>query len=189
MPGDVLFRYGERKWLQGLLDFRRLRMKSAEEYALMEKDPARQDDERVKHSYSPGEYVTITMPDGRQVRPTSDLKYSASGTDYFLYCVSMDWDPHLFDDFLGTDCCIVIKSPDEFARRLERAAANLLPGWHFHHCPIEYFDTHERRSKERIDNAIVEGFPFCLPKGISLPLCGFRQGRSRIRRPGTWSLA
>jgi hypothetical protein len=53
MPGDVLFRYGERKWLQGLLDFRRLRMKSAEEYALMEKDPARQDDERVKHSYSP----------------------------------------------------------------------------------------------------------------------------------------
>jgi transposase len=76
--------------------------------------------------YSPGEYVAITLPDGRQVRPTSDLKYSTSGTDYFLYCVSMDWDPHLFDDFSGTDCCVVIKNPDEFARRLERAAVNHL---------------------------------------------------------------
>jgi hypothetical protein len=171
--GDVLFRYGERKWLQGLLDFGRLRMKSAEEYALMEKDPARQDDERVKHSYSPGEYVTITMPDGRQVRPTSDLKYGASGTDYFLYCVSMDWDPHLFDDFLGTDCCVVIKSPDEFARRLERAAANLLPGWYFHHCPIEYFDTHERRSKERIDNAMSKDFRFAYQREYRFLFAGF----------------
>jgi hypothetical protein len=77
----------------------------------------------------------------------------------------MDWHPHLFDDFLGIDCCIVIKSPDEFARRLERAAASLLPRWHFHHCPIGYFDTHQRRSKELIDNAMSKDFRFFLPKG------------------------
>jgi hypothetical protein len=181
--GDVLFRYGERKWLQSLLDFGRLRMKSAEEYALMEKDAARQDDERVKHACSPREYITITLPDGRQVRPTSDLKYSTSGTDYFLYCVSMDWDPQLFDDFSGTDCCVVIKNPDEFIRRLERAAANLLPGWFFHHCPIEYFDTHERRSKERIEQRHVEGLPFRLSAGVSLHICRFRKSRRGIHRP------
>jgi hypothetical protein len=43
--GDVLFRYGERKWLKELVEFGRLRIKAAREYALMEKDPARQDDE------------------------------------------------------------------------------------------------------------------------------------------------
>ncbi|MBS4005007.1 MAG: hypothetical protein AB7F72_03720 [Afipia sp.] len=171
--GDVLFRYGERKWLQNLMDFGRLRMKSAQEYALMEKDPARQDDERVKHSYSPGEYISLTMPDGLQVRPIGDLKYSTSGTDYFLYCVSMDWDSVLFDQFSGTDCCVVIKEPDEFARRLEHAAKNLLPGWYFHHCPIEYFDTYERRSKERIDNAMSKDFRFAYQKEYRFLFAGF----------------
>ncbi|MDA9484028.1 hypothetical protein XI07_18815 [Bradyrhizobium sp. CCBAU 11445] len=171
--GDVLFRYGERKWLQGLVDLGRLRMKSAKEYALMEKDPARQDDEQIKHSYSPGQYVTITMTDGREAHPTSDLKYSTSGTDYFLYCVSMDWDPHLFDDFSGTDCCVVIKHPDEFARRLERAAANLLPGWYFHYCPVEYFDTHERRRNERVDNAMSKDFRFAHQREYRFIFAGF----------------
>lgn len=174
--GDVLFRYGERKWLQGLMDFGRLRMRSAEQYALMERDPARQDDERVKHSYSPGQYVTLTMPDGQVVRPTSDLKYSTSGTDYFLYCVAMDWDPYLFDEFSGIDCCVVIKDLDEFARRMERAAASRLPGWYFHHCPIDYFDTHERQPRERVDNAMSKEFRFAYQREYRFLFAGF--GRS-----------
>lgn len=173
--GDVLFRYGERKWLQGLVDHGRLRMRSAAEYALLEKDTARQDDENVKHSYSPGQYVTLTMPDGRQVRPTSDLKYSTSGTDYFLYCVSMDWDPLLFDEFSPADCCVVIKNPDEFGRRLERATADRLQGWYFHHCPIEYFDTHERRLRERIDNAMSKDFRFAYQKEYRFLFAGLGQ--------------
>jgi hypothetical protein len=173
--GDVLFRYGERKWLQLLMDSGRLRMKSAREYALMEKDPARQDDERVKYSHSPGQYVTITMPDGQQVSPIGDLKYESSGTDYFLYCVSMDWDPHLFEEFSGTDCCVVIKRPDEFARRLENAAKTLLPGWYFHHCPVDYFDTYERRPKERIDNAMSKDFRFAYQKEYRFLFAGFGQ--------------
>lgn len=174
--GDVLFRYGERKWLQVLLDFGRLRMRSAEQYALMETDPARQDDERVKHSYSPGQYVTLTMTDGQVVRPVNDLKCSTSGTDYFLYCVAMDWDPYLFDEFSGTDCCVVIKDPDEFGRRMERAAASQLPGWYFHHCPIDYFDTHERRPRERIDNAMSKEFRFAYQREYRFLFAGF--GRS-----------
>jgi len=171
--GDVLFRYGERKWLQQLIDFGRLRMRSAREYASMEKDPARQDDERVKRSYSPGQYVTITMPNGQQVRPIGDLKYETSGTDYFLYCVSLDWDPGLFDEFPNTDSCVIIKQPDEFARRLENAGRRLLPGWRFHHCPIEYFDTHVRRTNERIDNAMSKDFRFAYQKEYRFLFAGF----------------
>lgn len=171
--GDFLFRYGDKKWLRQLVDFGRLRMRSAQEYALMEKDPARQDDERVKRSHSPGEYVTITLPDGQRVRPIGDLTYETSGTDYFLYCVSLDWDAGLFDEFPNTDCCVVIKQPDEFARRLEKAGKALLPDWYFHNCPIEYFDTHERRPKERIDNAMSKDFRFAYQKEYRFLFAGF----------------
>jgi hypothetical protein len=69
---------------------------------------------------------------GTSYRSIVSSAHSVSGTDCFLYCVSMDWDPHLFDDFSGADCCVVIKNPDEFARRLEDAGKKNLPGWYFH---------------------------------------------------------
>lgn len=158
--GDVLFRFGERKWLQGLVDFGCLRMKPADEYLGMVKDAARQDDEQTKQFCSPGDYVTVTLPDGRKVRPISDVKHKMSGTDYFLYCVAMDWDLRLFEEFSGSDCCVVIYNTNEFARRLAHAATTQLPGWCFHHCPIEYFDPHERKQNEYIDNAMSKDFRF-----------------------------
>jgi hypothetical protein len=177
---DVLFRYGSREWLQEMLDFGRLRVTAARDYALMEKDLARQDDELVKHSHSPGEYVTITLPDGRQSRPVGDVKYSVSGADYFVYCVSNDWDPDLFQDF-NADCCVVIKQPEEFARRLEQAAKGQLQGWYFHHNPVRYFDTHEREPKELIDNAMSKEFRFAYQReyrflfsGMGLSATGFK---------------
>lgn len=172
--GDVLFRYGERRWLQDLVDYGKLRMKSAREYALMEKDPARQDDELLKHSYASGDYVTITFPDGRQSRPIGNVKYSASGTDYFLYCVSTDWDPDLFQDFNPADCCVVIKNPNEFARRLEQAGRrSQFSDWYFHYCPVSYYDPYERRPKERIDNAMWKDFRFAYQKEYRFLWAGF----------------
>ena len=157
--GDVLFRYGERKWLTELVQFGRLRIRAARDYALMESDPARKDDELVKHSYSPGEYVVLTFPDGRTSRPIGDLRYSVTGTDYYVYCVSNDWDPDLFPDF-NADACVVIHDPEEFARRLKDAAAPKLGDWYFHYNPVEYFDTYERRRYEHIDNAMSKDFRF-----------------------------
>ncbi|MGE3872934.1 MAG: hypothetical protein AB7F74_08265 [Parvibaculaceae bacterium] len=170
--GDVLFRYGEHKWLQGLIDFGRLRMRSAGDYALMEKDPARQDDEQTKHSYSPGRHVTITFPDGKKLHPIGDVKQSVSGTDYFLYCVSMDWDTMLFEQFSDSDCCVIIKRPEEFARRLERAAASKLPGWYFYNGPIEYFDPYEQVTRQRIDNAMSKDFRFAYQREHRFLLAG-----------------
>jgi hypothetical protein len=175
---DVLFRYGERRWLKGMVDFGRLRIKAARDYARMENDPARHDDELVKHSYSPGEYVTLTFPDGRTSKPIGDLRRSVSGTDYFVYCVANDWDPDLFADF-NADACVVIRDPPEFARRLE-AAATALRNWYFHYNPVEYFDTHERRQNEYIDNAMSKDFRFAYQRetrflwaGMGRPAAGF----------------
>jgi hypothetical protein len=170
--GDVLFRYGPRRWMQELLDFGRLRMLAARDYAQMETDPARQDDELTKHAFSPGAYVTLTLPDGSVSRPIGDVRYSHSGTDYFVYCVSNDWDTDLFNDF-GADACVIIKNPDAFAQRLENVGKRLLPDWYFHHCPIEYFDTYERRSKERIDNAMSKDFRFAYQREYRFLFAGF----------------
>jgi len=169
--GDVLFRYGERYWLKQMVEFGKVRIKAARVFAEMEKDPARRDDERVKSSYSPGEYVTITLPNGRKSRIIGDLKASAGGTDYFMYCVANDWGPELFVDF-KVDACVVIQNPDEFARRL-KAAAPRLQDWYFYHGPVEYFDTHERRHHERIDNAMSKEFRFAYQRETRFIWAGF----------------
>lgn len=171
--GDVLFRYGERKWLRDLIEFGRLRIKAAREYALMEKDPARQDDELLKHSYSPGEYITITLPDGRQSKILGDLRKTVGGPDYFVYCVSNDWDPDLFADFQA-DACVVIRNPEEFGRRIQRAASQL-QDWDFYFGPVEYFDTSERRQREYITNYLSKDFRFAYQRETRFIWAG--QGR------------
>lgn len=173
--GDVLFRYGERKWLDELVQFGRLRIKATRDYALMENDPARKDDEQVKHSYSAGEYVTITLPGGRTSRPISDLFHSATGTDYYVYCVANDWDPDLFSDFKA-DTCVVIHNSEEFARRLSLAASSKLGNWYFHYNPVEYFDTYERQAGERIDHAMSKDFRFAYQREFRFLWAGM--GRS-----------
>src|SRR5262249_12464091 len=155
-----------------------LRVSAASVYAALENDPARRDNELVKDSYSPGEYVTVTFPDGRKVKPIGDLKTSVTGTDYFVYCVANDWDPDLFADFQA-EACVVIRHPDEFAHRL-KAAATTLHDWYFHYNPVEYFDTHERLQHERIDNAMSKDFRFAYQRetrflwaGLGRPAVGY----------------
>jgi hypothetical protein len=172
--GDVLFRYGERKWLEELVKFGRLRIKAARDYALTEGDAARRDDEQIKHSYSPGEYVTLTLPDGRTSRPIGDLLHSATGTDYYVYCVANDWDPDLFSDFRA-DACVVIHNAKDFARRLSSAASSRLGNWYFHYNPVEYFDTYERQAHERIDNAMSKDFRFAYQRETRFLWAGMGQ--------------
>jgi hypothetical protein len=156
---DVLFRYGERYWLKRMIEFGDIRIRAARQFAEMEKDPARHDDELNKHRFSPGEYVSITLPNGQTTRPIGDMKTSVTGTDYFAYCVSNDWDPQLFANF-KVDACVIIHDVDEFARRLNRAAASKLEGWYFHYNPIQYYDPYERLHNERIDHTMSKEFRF-----------------------------
>jgi hypothetical protein len=73
--------------------------------------------------------------------------------------MSCDWDLSLFDDF-GADSCVIIKDPETFAARLKTAFASILPGWYFHHNPVEYFDPYERKRNEYFDAAMCKDFRF-----------------------------
>ncbi|MCR4465341.1 hypothetical protein [Burkholderia sp. SCN-KJ] len=140
--GDILYRFASEKRITELAQHGALRMWRADFYATLEKDIARQDEEMTKVSFLNGNHATVTTLDGKPISIVGDIKSSHSGPPYYLLCMSCDWDRRLLTEF-NVDRCAVISDVDEFARRLERAASELMPGCMFHHNPVEYFDPYE----------------------------------------------
>lgn len=156
---DVLFRYARDQYNRDLVERGRLRVAPAHYYRKLEGDEARQDEEMEKHEFLPGEYTSVITEDGKPIKVIGDIRRSVSRKSYYFLCTSCDWDQALFDDF-GADSCVVIRDPQRFADRLEAAAQSHLPGWRFHHCPVEYFDPHERLPNQRIDAGMSKDFRF-----------------------------
>lgn len=126
-----LYRYSERKWLERSLELGEFRLRPASDYKQQETDAARHDDELVRISTSPASAVTITIEGtGQTIKPIGDVvNRSEVGTNYLTICFSKRWDEHLFDDFPGTDACLVIHGVDDFCQRFHSAAELALPQW------------------------------------------------------------
>lgn len=139
---DVIFRYGNLKYMKQIVEEGRIRISPASKY----KDGAifnpRTDDELNKHLWDMGGNIKITTQNGKEIPIIGDLKRSVStSSNYYTLCLSCDFEPIIFEEF-NYDSCVVVKNPEEFTRRLEQETKNQLPGWYFHHNPIEYFDPH-----------------------------------------------
>jgi hypothetical protein len=156
---NLIFRYGKREHLEQLLKFGRLRFSPAETYREAENNDARRDDERQKHSYKAGRYITMIHESGRQLRALGDLRRTVGGPPYHLVCFSCVWSEHLFDEFQA-DACIAVTNPEEFARRLEMAGRSTFSNWYFHHNPVHYFDPYEQIKNEPFDSAMSKDFRF-----------------------------
>lgn len=157
---DLLFRYDQRIYTEGLVRNGSLRIRPASDFKNMESDRARQDDECSKKAFRPGAHTRITMENGQNVPILGDLEHTKSVPNYYIFCMASDWDQDLFTDFEGADTCIVIKDVEEFARRIEIAAAIQLPGWYFYHNAIQYFDPYEQVKNEYFDAAMSKDFRF-----------------------------
>lgn len=157
--GNVLYRYGNLNRLEQLRASGGLRMWHAEFYTRLEQDLARQDNEMVKDRFLNGSSAIITMPDGKQVKPIGDIRFSSSGHDYFLLCMSCDWDQKLLSDF-GVEYCGVITGVDEFASRLGCAISTVMPNYLFHHNPVEYFDPYESVPGQYLSHAMSKDFKY-----------------------------
>ncbi|MDQ2138025.1 hypothetical protein RBI14_07575 [Alcaligenaceae bacterium B3P038] len=131
MRPPKLYRYSEKKWLERSLDLGEFRLRPATDYKKQETDAARHDDELVRINTSPASSVSITiMLTGQTIKPIGEVVYRAEvGTNYLTICFSKHWDEHLFNDFPGTDACLVIHEVDDFCERLHRAAQLALPKW------------------------------------------------------------
>jgi hypothetical protein len=158
--GDILFRYGERGYLEPLLFEGKLRMFRASKQKNARGDEARFDNECEKVSFMPGQYTRVSTLDGRDLSVRDDLQRAVVGPDYYMLCMSCDWDPTLIQEFPKSDACLIITDVDAFVTRLETAATAILPGWLFHHNPIEYFDPHEIPGNAYINSTMSKDFRF-----------------------------
>lgn len=157
--GDVLFRYDKRTRIEELAHEGKIRIRPASDFRQMEHNRARQDEECSKKSFLAGAHTRITTRDGHNIPILGDVEQTVSMPDYYVFCMTCDWDPELFTDF-EADTCIVIKDAELFARRVEIAAALQLLGWYFHHNPVQYFDPYERLKNEYFGAMMSKDFRF-----------------------------
>lgn len=126
-----LFRYSEHKWLVRSLLAGEFRLVPASLYGELANDAARQDNELVRENKVPGETVTIThVRTGRPIKAVGDVTFRDDvTTNYFTLCFSSAWDPLLFDEFSGSDACLVIHEPEEICERIHHHAGQVLGDW------------------------------------------------------------
>lgn len=157
--GDVIFRYGKHEHMQAMVERGMIRIGPDSFYRTLEFDTARADDESEKNSYLAGEYSRITTKADKEIPVIGDIKRTVSGPQYYLLCMSCDWDSQLFADF-DADACVVIRDAEKFAKLLETAARPQLEGWYFMHNPVEYFDPYEMPKNQFFDHAMSKDFRF-----------------------------
>ena len=92
------------------------------------------------------DYVNVYSVNGRCVPLENDLFESVlNQSDYYTFCTSTDFNWYMFREF-DSDACVVITNVEEFCRRVQVLVSEKLPGWYFHHNPVQYFDPCERAS-------------------------------------------
>jgi hypothetical protein len=125
-----LYRYSNATWLERSLKLGEFRLRPAADYKDLLTDRARNDDELVRVQSTEGKYVTMTRVEtGQDIKPIGQVSYrSEIHTNYLVSCFSCVWDPSLFDEFSGSDACLVIHKVDEFCERMHLAAEAQLPG-------------------------------------------------------------
>jgi hypothetical protein len=145
---DFLVRYDKWEHLRPMLQRGAIRLKAASSYKQRENNEARLDDEVNKEDFMPGEYVKVTDLFGNDIPVIGDRRRGTSIGDFYVWCVSNDFDAALFKAF-ESDGCMVILDPKEFAFRLEKATRAVLPDWKFSHFNVEYYDPYELEAGQR----------------------------------------
>jgi hypothetical protein len=117
------------------------RLVPASDYGELKDDTARQDNELVREQTHPGKSVTVThVATGKHIPIIGDITYRDEiGTDYYTLCLSSAWNPLLFDEFKGSDSCLVIHNPEEFCERVHFYAEKQLKEWAGIDAAVSYF--------------------------------------------------
>lgn len=157
--GDLLFRYGRKVYLQSTLSGS-IRLANCDNYLHMKGDLAREDIEREKSAYLAGRHTRITTADGRQIPIKGDVMHSVHGPRYYLLSLTAEWNDVLFDEFLNSDACLVIRNTEEFRNRLKAGCESAVPGCQCELVHVEYFDPYERPPRQIFDSMVCKDFRF-----------------------------
>lgn len=131
-PEKNLYRYSTIKYLRDAQETGHFFIFPALEYIKKEYDAARKDNELVhKKSIAP-KAVTITIKNNFPIIPKGDVTLStlSLSIDSYILCFSYDYDEGLYEEFKGSDACLVIHDAKKFADRLHAAFTKAMPS-HF----------------------------------------------------------
>jgi hypothetical protein len=77
----------------------------------------------------------------KNIQPVGNVAHrQESATDYYVICLSRWLNLRLFDDFVGSDSCVIVRDIRGFARRLFQAVRKMLPGWSGKLHDVMYYD-------------------------------------------------
>lgn len=162
-----LYRYSERQWLDRSLRFGEFRLRPASDYKDMEDSAPRTDDEQKRRFVLRNPKITHVHT-GQPIIPIGDVVMSSHiDSDYLVLCLATMHSDHFYQDFKGSDSCLIIHNPDEFFNRMYSAIDSVLPsGWGAADGPVTY----GRSSKLGVPFTKPEEFMFqfewrfaCLP--------------------------
>lgn len=145
-PGSYLVKYGKCQFFHEAFERGTIRICPADFYNDSSLNPAVADNElEISVEALPSE-ITMTVVDKTTQRPKGAVRplsnvviTSRSLTNYYVYCLSVAFEPRLFLDF-DADACLVITKPNIFREKLFRAFDEALSRWSGFAAPITYID-------------------------------------------------
>lgn len=128
-PEKYLYRYSKFEYLKDAMENGRFYIFPALEYVKREYDIARKDNEIVHEKNVPASSVKITAKDGSSIIPIGDVIFSTYflPIDSFILCFSYNYDEGLYDEFEGSEACLVVQNVREFSRRIHDAFGKAMP--------------------------------------------------------------
>lgn len=144
VPGSVLIKYGQRKYMEELFYQGRLRIQPASYYTRKDLNGAVRDDERrlpLSFALARDDIQKIVLNPQDVPQVIHDHRVDVvfqSPADYWMYCLTESVEPRLFVDF-EADTCVIVRNRQQLADRLRRADEILGPA----RCqvgPVEYVD-------------------------------------------------
>ncbi len=129
MPEKSLYRYSKLEYLKDAQQNGHFFIFPALEYIRKEYDAARKDNELVHEKAVAPETVTITTSDNTPIIPVSEVTFLTYflPIDSYILCFAYDYDEGLYDEFEGSNACLVIHDVEEFANRLHTAFEKAMP--------------------------------------------------------------
>lgn len=129
-PEKKLYRYSKFEYIQGAYENGHFYICPALEYIKKEYDEARKDNELIHRKNVNSNKVKIKLEkNGSEIKPIGDITYSTIflSADSYILCFSYDFDEGLYDEFKGSDSCLIINDTVEFAERIHHAFELAMP--------------------------------------------------------------
>lgn len=126
-----LFRFAKQEWSMRSLKLGEFRLVPATTYKKLDGDPARYDDELVKEQTISGSQTKVTLlSNGQRIKVVGDIHLRDEfTTNYYVLCFSTKLGDYMYDDFKGSDSCLVIHNTEEVCNRILHYSKMMLPNW------------------------------------------------------------